>query len=146
MPAPNSPDPGGSEYSTMQQSETLDEDDIGVDPLEAGMDPAEGWSGADRYGTAPGEQGVERPIDERLAEERSDVGEAGGPPVSEDTTQDGPAERIDARATARPAYGSAVPVGDEFDATGESATRRAGHLNREPDQAAADEAVRSREE
>jgi hypothetical protein len=39
-----------------------------------------------------------------------------------------------------------VLVGDELDVTGESATRRAGHLVTEPDQPATDEASYAREE
>lgn len=146
MSQPDSPDPDGSEYGIMEQSETLDEDDLAVDPLEGGRDPAEGWSGADRYGTAPSEQGHERPIDDRLAEERPDVGEGGDPAAPDGPTDDAPDEEIDEGALGSPANTSTVPVGDEFDATGESATRRAGHLNPEPDQPAADESVRSREE
>ncbi|MCP3801593.1 hypothetical protein NLX83_20235 [Allokutzneria sp. A3M-2-11 16] len=54
-------------------SEQLDEDRIGVDPLEEGMEPPEHWSGVDQHGTTPNEQREGEPLDERLAEERPDV-------------------------------------------------------------------------
>ena len=34
-------------------AEELDEDRLRVDPLEAGMDPPERWSAADKYGMTP---------------------------------------------------------------------------------------------
>jgi hypothetical protein len=46
---------------------------LGVDPLEEGMDPPEDWSAATRYGTTPTEQAADRPLTERLAEERPDL-------------------------------------------------------------------------
>ncbi|MGH3985423.1 MAG: DUF2795 domain-containing protein [Pseudonocardiaceae bacterium] len=57
----------------LTQSETLAEDDMGVDPLEGGMDPAEDWSASNRYGTTATEQATDRPLTERLEEERPDV-------------------------------------------------------------------------
>ncbi|GLZ28566.1 hypothetical protein Lesp02_07560 [Lentzea sp. NBRC 105346] len=53
-------------------AEDLDEDRIRLDPLEAGMDPPEHWSEADKYGTTPYEQSHPRPLDSRLAEEQPD--------------------------------------------------------------------------
>lgn len=38
---PSTPDPLGHDDDVLTQSETLDEDAMGVDPLEGGMDPAE---------------------------------------------------------------------------------------------------------
>lgn len=67
------PDPGGHDDDVLTQSETLDEDEMGVDPLEGGMDPAEDWSAANRYGTTATEQATNRPLTERLDEERADV-------------------------------------------------------------------------
>lgn len=67
------PDPGEHDDDVLTQSETLDEDDMGVDPLESGMDPAEDWSAANRYGTTATEQATDRPLTERLDEERADV-------------------------------------------------------------------------
>jgi hypothetical protein len=37
-------------------AEELDEDRLRLDPLEAGMDPPERWSGVDKYGMTPYEQ------------------------------------------------------------------------------------------
>src|SRR5687767_12574921 len=54
-------------------SEELDEDRIGVDPLEEGVEPPERWSGVDQHGTTPNEQREGETLDERLAEERPDV-------------------------------------------------------------------------
>lgn len=70
-----SPDPQGRDEDFLEQSETLDEDELDTDPLERGRDPAEGWSAADRYGTTASEQATTRPVSDRLAEERPDTGE-----------------------------------------------------------------------
>ncbi|MEU5695917.1 hypothetical protein [Actinosynnema sp. NPDC020468] len=51
-------------------AEDLDEDRLKLDPLEAGMDPPEHWTAADKYGTTPYEQAHARTLDERLAEEQ----------------------------------------------------------------------------
>jgi hypothetical protein len=69
----STPDPLGHDEDFLTQSETLDEDEMGVDPLEDGMDPAENWSAANRYGTTALEQATDRPLAERLAEERPDA-------------------------------------------------------------------------
>lgn len=55
--------------------EGLDEDNLGHDPLET--EPEEGWAESTKYGMTEYEQAHPRPLDERLAEERSDVGETG---------------------------------------------------------------------
>ncbi|GGN09984.1 hypothetical protein GCM10011609_57160 [Lentzea pudingi] len=55
--------------------EALDEDNLQHDPLET--EPEEGWSGVTKYGMTEYEQAHPRPLDERLKEERSDVGETG---------------------------------------------------------------------
>ncbi len=54
----STPDPLGHDDDVLTQSEALDEDDMGVDPLEGGMDPAEGWAASNRYGTTAIEQGT----------------------------------------------------------------------------------------
>nr|WP_042187564.1 hypothetical protein [Kibdelosporangium sp. MJ126-NF4]CTQ90577.1 hypothetical protein [Kibdelosporangium sp. MJ126-NF4] len=59
----------------MTTSEQLDEDELATDPLERGAEPAEGWSGADRFGTTEREQRSGAPLDERLREEEPDVPE-----------------------------------------------------------------------
>lgn len=73
------PDPLGHDDDVLTQSETLDEDAMGVDPLEDGMDPAESWSASDRYGTTALEQATDRPLTDRLEEERPDVNVASIP-------------------------------------------------------------------
>jgi protease I len=57
----------------MTTSEQLDEDELATDPLEQGAEPADGWSGADRFGTTPREQRSGEPLAERLREEEPDV-------------------------------------------------------------------------
>ena len=68
------PDPVETDGAALSSAEDLDEDRLQQDPLEEGMDPPEGWSGADKYGTTPYEQSHPRPLDDRLAEERPDAG------------------------------------------------------------------------
>lgn len=143
------PDPLGHDDNVLTQSESLDEDEIGTDPLEEGMDPAEGWSASDSYGTTAMEQAIDRPLTERLAEERPDVI---GEPVPERPLAATPIEELDDSidddlVPVQPIEEDGqVLVSDELDATGESATRRAGHLVAEPDQPATDETAYAREE
>src|SRR5690348_9572616 len=61
------PDP---DFTTSEQ---LDEDELGTDPLERGAEPPETWSGADRFGTTPGEQRSGESLGDRLASEEPDV-------------------------------------------------------------------------
>ena len=57
----------------LSSAEDLDEDRLRVDPLEAGVDPPERWSGVDKYGMTPYEQAHDRPLSERIAEEEPEV-------------------------------------------------------------------------
>jgi hypothetical protein len=57
----------------LSGADRLDEDELGLDPLEAGMDPPERWSEADRSGMTEAEQRRGAPLDERLAEEEPDI-------------------------------------------------------------------------
>jgi len=57
----------------MTTSEQLDEDELGTDPLERGVEPPERWSGADRFGTTAREEREGESLDERLAEEAPDL-------------------------------------------------------------------------
>ncbi|MGH3874428.1 MAG: hypothetical protein ACRDSR_23490 [Pseudonocardiaceae bacterium] len=66
------PDPPGYDDHDLTRSEILDEDNLGADPWEGGMDAAQGWSASDRYGTTAIEQATDRPLAERLKEERPD--------------------------------------------------------------------------
>jgi hypothetical protein len=67
------PDPVETDAAARGAAEDLDEDRLGTDPLERGMDPPEHWSAAQRRGTTPREQREPAPLDERLAEERPDI-------------------------------------------------------------------------
>ncbi|WP_285640736.1 hypothetical protein [Lentzea sp. NBRC 102530] len=67
-----SPDAVETDPAALNSAEDLDEDRLRLDPLEAGMDPPERWSGVDKYGMTPYEQAHPRPLDDRLAEEQPD--------------------------------------------------------------------------
>lgn len=143
------PDPMGHDGDALTQSETLDEDDMGVDPLEGGMDPAEDWSAANRYGTTATEQATDRPLTDRLEEEHPDISTASVPdrPVAA-TPLEELDESVDDEVTPGEPVGEEdqVLVGNEVDNTGESATRRNGYLVTEPGHPAADEVVYARDE
>jgi hypothetical protein len=66
---------GAYVQENSEDFEGLDEDNLGRDPLET--EPEEGWAESTKYGMTEYEQAHPRPLDERLAEERSDVGETG---------------------------------------------------------------------
>ncbi|MBE1497734.1 hypothetical protein H4696_004834 [Amycolatopsis lexingtonensis] len=66
-------DRDSAEPDSLSPSEALDEDELRVDPLEAGVEPAEHWSAANRYGTTPSEIREGEPIEQRLAEEEPDT-------------------------------------------------------------------------
>jgi len=53
----------------LDEIEQLDEDELGVDPLERGVDPPEHWSAAARHGTTPRELREGETLDQRLAQE-----------------------------------------------------------------------------
>jgi hypothetical protein len=57
----------------VSSAEELDEDRLRLDPLEAGMDPPERWTGVDKYGMTPYEQAHPRGLTDRLSEEEPDV-------------------------------------------------------------------------
>jgi hypothetical protein len=67
------PDSVERDGAALSSAEDLDEDRLRADPLEAGMDPPERWSGVDKYGMTPYEQAHPRPLGDRLAEEQPDV-------------------------------------------------------------------------
>jgi hypothetical protein len=144
----STPDPLGHDDDVLTQSETLDEDDMGVDPLEGGMDPPEDWSAANRYGTTAIEQATARPLAERLDEECPDVlpetaqDRAGAATLLEELD-----ESVDDEVILEPPAREEgqVLVGEE-DNTGESATGRGGYLVTEPNTPAADEISYTRKE
>ncbi|BBY54821.1 hypothetical protein H7J07_18455 [Mycobacterium koreense] len=70
------PDPGDAVNTDLTSSvgaEDLDEDRIGLDPLEEGMDPPERWVAVDRHGVTAAEQRDGESLDQRLAQETDDV-------------------------------------------------------------------------
>ncbi|MBN6033576.1 hypothetical protein [Amycolatopsis sp. 195334CR] len=71
MSAPQ--EPVESDPAALSSAEDLDEDRLRVDPLEAGIEPPEHWSGADRFGTTPAEQREGESMAARLDEEQPDV-------------------------------------------------------------------------
>ncbi len=73
-----SPDAVETDPAALNSAEDLDEDRLRLDPLEAGMDPPERWSGVDKYGMTPYEEAHPRPLADRLAEEQPDVPETPG--------------------------------------------------------------------
>lgn len=79
----------------LSGAEGLDEDELSVDPLEAGMDPPERWSEANRYGMTEGEQRRGAPLGQRLSEEEPEPQEAPRDPIDEldsrapNSTEDG---------------------------------------------------------
>jgi hypothetical protein len=58
-----------------EHTEQFDEDNVGLDPLEEGMDPPEHWSQADRFGNTEREMREGQDLDHRLAEEQPDITE-----------------------------------------------------------------------
>jgi Family of unknown function (DUF5709) len=68
----------------LDSSDTLEDDPAG-DPLDVGYEPADRWSGADRFGTTPAEEARGESLDQRLSEEEPDFG-AGAD--DEDTDED----------------------------------------------------------
>ncbi|MHD0281321.1 hypothetical protein [Rhodococcus aetherivorans] len=58
---------------TLSPSEGLDSDEVRNDDGDEVVDPPEGWSGADRFGTTQREEQEGESLDQRLAEEEPDV-------------------------------------------------------------------------
>ncbi|KOS54308.1 MULTISPECIES: hypothetical protein [Rhodococcus] len=61
---------------TLSPSEGLDSDEVRNDDGDEAVDPPEGWSGADRFGTTQREEQEGESLDQRLAEEEPDVAPA----------------------------------------------------------------------
>lgn len=55
--------------SELTGADRLDEDELGLDPFEGGMDPPERWAEANRHGMTEAEQREGAPLDDRLSEE-----------------------------------------------------------------------------
>jgi hypothetical protein len=67
----------GDDPTELSTAEELDEDELQTDPLEAGLDPPEHWSKAERWGSTPREQRQGESLNQRLAEEEPDIPEDG---------------------------------------------------------------------
>ncbi len=98
--AQQSGQPDEHDGAALSSAEELDEDRLQVDPLEAGMDPPERWSGVDKYGMTPYEEAHPRPLADRLAEEQPEAEPA---PPSEDEPEGG--ETVEELAGLDPADG-----------------------------------------
>ncbi|WP_243789078.1 hypothetical protein [Saccharopolyspora gloriosae] len=111
------PDPEDpQDPAELQSAGDLDEDQLGVDPLEEGVEPPESWSQTTAARPTPREEREGDTIDERLAEERPDLGADRGEPLAE-TDLSELDETVDERADREVADGAA---GDQVAA--ESAT------------------------
>jgi hypothetical protein len=67
----------------LDGSDTLDGDAVS-DPLDTGIEPADRWSWATRYGTTAAEQRAHEPLGQRLADEEPDIGPDTDPGDDED--------------------------------------------------------------
>ncbi|GAB2682085.1 hypothetical protein GCM10027271_49360 [Saccharopolyspora gloriosae] len=112
------PDPEDpQDPAELQSAGDLDEDELGVDPLEAGVEPPEHWSQTTAARPTPREERAGETLDERLAEERPETGADLGEPLAEaplselDETVD---ERA-AREVADGASGERVAASAEID-------------------------------
>ncbi|WP_245757650.1 hypothetical protein [Amycolatopsis xylanica] len=76
----------------MNTTEALDEDELRVDPLEAGVEPPEHYSAADRFGTTAAETREGESLERRLSEEEPDVS---GDEVPETPLAIAPADQLD---------------------------------------------------
>jgi hypothetical protein len=83
-----SPDSVETDPAALNSAEDLDEDRLKLDPLEAGMDPPEHWTAADKYGMTAYEQAHPRPLDDRLEEEQPEVRPVLGEPDGEELSGD----------------------------------------------------------
>jgi hypothetical protein len=86
-----------TDAQAVSSAEELDEDRLRLDPLEAGMDPPERWTGVDKYGMTPYEQAHPRGLTDRLSEEEPDVldttGDVDGETEPRSEQADEPGER-----------------------------------------------------
>lgn len=79
------PDPEDpQDPAELQSAGDLDEDELGVDPLEEGIEPPEHWSQTTAARPTPREAREGETLDERLAEERPDPGAELGEPLVEE--------------------------------------------------------------
>jgi len=136
---PNPQDP--TDPAELQSAGDLDQDELGADPLEEGVEPADEWSAVSAGRPTPSEQREGTHVEDRLAEEGRDFGadfadEAGGKPLAE-TREHELDESVDERAEAEVADAELPPgepgsdrgtvlEGEQVEATGLSATTNEG--------------------
>ncbi|EWC63919.1 hypothetical protein UO65_0749 [Actinokineospora spheciospongiae] len=87
----------GERPESLSQQESLDEDNLRLDPLEEGIEPPERWAEANRFGTTAREQREGEDLDHRLAAEEPDVSASATRPGA-DTPLSRLDDRIDERA------------------------------------------------
>jgi hypothetical protein len=73
------PDQVEGDPAALNSGEDLDEDRLGVDPLEEGVEPPERLTASDAFGTTPFEEHHGESLDQRLAEEEPDLGAESAP-------------------------------------------------------------------
>ena len=107
------PDPESPEDpANLQSAESLDEDELGTDPLERGVEPPEHWSPVTADRPTPREQREGGGVDEYLAQERPDEPEPTPPPLAE-TRMHELDDTVDERAEQELADTGEEPAADE---------------------------------
>lgn len=74
-PTSNETEPDATEPTdpaNLQSAEDLDEDELGLDPFERGVEPPEDWSPTTKRRPTPRDEREHPTLEERLAEERPD--------------------------------------------------------------------------
>lgn len=142
-PSPNEvePEAGAPEDpAALQSAQALDEDELGADPLEEGVEPPESWSEVAEGRPTPSEQRAGASLESRLDAERPDQGRSvEQAPLAEsrlseldDSVDDRAAAEV-ADATGGEVVGEhgAVVQGDQVDEAGMSAVTAEGEATGE---------------
>lgn len=148
QPDPQEP----TDPAELQSAGDLDEDELGVDPLEEGVEPADHWSVVAEGRPTPEEQRSGTTVDERLREEAGDFDSGtDGKPLAEtrvhelDETIDEQAESEVADAELTPdreeSEHGVVPEGEQIASSGLSATTNEGEAEQPVARAAPEEAA-----
>jgi hypothetical protein len=139
---------GADEWDSVEDDGVLDasdslDDDAVSDPLDVGIEAADRWSGADRFGTTAAEQRAGESLEQHLAEEEPDVDPDADPDPSTDEDEwNRRGYELDPRAgrllDENEGYGEddekdLVGIDAGVDAGGASAEEAAMHLVDDPD-------------
>lgn len=149
-PSPNEvePEAGAPEDpAALQSAQALDEDELGADPLEEGVEPPESWSEVAEGRPTPREQRAGGSLESRLDAERPDQGRwsVEEAPLAEsrlseldDSVDDRAAAEV-ADATGEEVVGGhgAVVQGEQVDEAGRSAVTAEGEVTGEDARGAA---------